>query len=77
MEFERLEYSDGAVELTALAARTEGRPRAAIAIYPTFMNATPGVEAKAEQLVEAGYSVLIGDFYGPDAPSNFERIGRI
>lgn len=73
MEFDRVGYSDGAVELTALHARPEGRPRAAVAIYPTFMNSTPGVEAKAEQLVEAGFAVLIADFYGPDAPSDFEE----
>ena len=73
MDFEKVGYKDGAVDLTALAARPERKPRAAIAIYPTFMNSTPGVEAKAERLVEAGYSVLIGDFYGPDAPSNFDE----
>lgn len=73
MEFDRVGYSDGAVELTALHARPEGRPRAAVAIYPTFMNSTPGVEAKAEQLVEAGFAVLIADFYGPGAPSDFEE----
>lgn len=73
MEFENVGYRDGAVELTALHARPDGPARAAVAIYPTFMNATLGVEAKARSLVEAGYSVLIGDFYGPDAPSNFEE----
>lgn len=73
MEFEKVGYSDGAVELTALRARPDGPARAAVAIYPTFMNSTQGVEAKARSLVEAGYSVLIGDFYGPEAPSNFEE----
>lgn len=73
MEFDRIGYSDGAVELTALHARPEVRPRAAVAIYPTFMNSTPGVEAKTKQLVEAGFVVLIADFYGPDAPSDFEE----
>ena len=34
------------------------------------MNTTPGVEAKAQALVEEGFAVLIGDFYGPDAPAN-------
>ena len=73
MEFEKVGYRDGAVELTALHVRPDGPARAAVAIYPTFMNSTPGVEAKAQSLVEAGYSVLIGDFYGPEAPSNFEE----
>ncbi|MFW2350193.1 dienelactone hydrolase family protein [Qipengyuania sp.] len=73
MEFEKVGYGDGAVELTALHARPEGTARAAVAIFPTFMNSTPGVEAKARRLVEAGYAVLIGDFYGPDTPTNFEE----
>jgi dienelactone hydrolase len=73
MEFDKVGYGDGAVELTALHARPEGTPRAAVAIFPTFMNSTPGVEAKARRLVEAGYAVLIGDFYGPEAPTNFEE----
>ncbi|WP_234030104.1 dienelactone hydrolase family protein [Erythrobacter mangrovi] len=51
----------------------DGPARAAVAIFPTFMNSTPGVEAKARDLVEAGYSVLIGDFYGPEAPSDFQQ----
>lgn len=73
MDFVKVEYRDGAVELTALHARPEGTPRAGVAIFPTFMNSTPGVEAKARQLVEAGYAVLIGDLYGPEAPANFEE----
>ena len=28
------------------------------------------VEAKAAELVEAGYAVLIGDFYGPETPED-------
>ncbi|KWV95972.1 dienelactone hydrolase family protein [Erythrobacter sp. AP23] len=73
MEFEKVGYRDGAVELTALHARPQAKPRGAVAIYPTFMNSTPGVETKAMQLVEAGYAVLIADFYGPDAPSDFDE----
>mgnify|MGYP004175002497 CR=1 FL=1 len=54
MKFKKVGYSDGAVELTALHARPDMQPRAAVAVYPTFMNSTPNVEAKAAQLVEAG-----------------------
>tara|TARA_Y100000815_G_scaffold235646_1_gene228426 strand:+ start:567 stop:1262 length:696 start_codon:yes stop_codon:yes gene_type:complete len=72
MAFEKVGYADGAVELTALSARPEGTPRGAVAIYPTFMNTTPGVEAKAQALVDAGYAVLIGDFYGPETPADFD-----
>ncbi len=66
-------YSDGQVDLVARHARPQGPVRAAIAIYPTFMNSTPAVEAKALQLVQAGYAVLIGDFYGPESPSSAEE----
>ena len=76
MTFEKVDYSDGSVELTALHAQPDGAIRAAVAIYPTFMNSTPGVEAKARQLVEAGYAVLIGDFYGPNAPANPDEAFR-
>ena len=81
MAFEKVGYADGAVKLTALSARPEGTPRGAVAIYPTFMNTTPGVEAKAQALVDAGYAVLIGDFYGPETPSDadqaFTAMGRL
>lgn len=71
--FERVEYRDGETPLVALHLKPAGPPRAAVAIYPTFMNSTPGVEAKARALVDAGYSALIGDFYGPDAPADFQQ----
>ena len=70
MGFAQVGYRDGAVELTGLHARPAGKPRAAVAIYPTFMNTTAVVEAKAAELVEAGYAVLIGDFYGPETPAD-------
>ena len=72
-DFERIEYRDGTTALEALHLVPPGRARAAVAIFPTFMNSTPGVEAKARALAANGYAVLIGDFYGPDAPSNFEE----
>ena len=72
-DFKKVGYSDGPVELTALHARPDGPVRAAVVIYPTFMNSTPGVEAKARRLVDAGYAVLIGDFYGPEDPSTPEE----
>ena len=72
-EFRKVGYRDGSVDLTALHARPQDAIRAAVAIYPTFMNSTPAVEMKARQLVDAGYAVLIGDFYGPEAPENPEE----
>lgn len=65
---ERIDYADGATPLTGWLARPSGSARAAVAVFPTFINTSPGVEAKAAALAEAGCIALIGDFYGPAAP---------
>ncbi|MFM7404625.1 MAG: dienelactone hydrolase family protein [Erythrobacter sp.] len=70
---ERLAYADGATPLTGWLARPSGTARAAVAVFPTFMNTSPGVEAKAVALAEAGCVALIGDFYGPDTPDDAGR----
>lgn len=72
MGLERIDYADGGTALTGWLARPHGAPRAAVAVFPTFMNTTPGVEAKARALAEAGCLALIGDFYGPGAPHDVE-----
>ncbi|MFM6951437.1 MAG: dienelactone hydrolase family protein [Novosphingobium sp.] len=69
---ERIDYADGETALTGWLARPAGTPRAAVAVYPTFMNTTPGVEAKARALAEQGCMAFIADFYGPDAPHDIE-----
>lgn len=69
---ESLNYTDRGTALTGWLARPVGKPRAAVAVFPTFMNITPGVEAKAQALAAAGYTALIGDFYGPDSPHDFD-----
>lgn len=69
---ERIAYADGTTPLTGWLARPAGPARAAVAVFPTFMNVTPGVEAKARALAEAGCVALIGDFYGPAAPHDME-----
>lgn len=69
---ERIDYSDGETALTGWLVRPGGTPRAAVAVYPTFMNKTPGVEAKARALAAAGYTAFIADFYGPDSPHDFD-----
>lgn len=61
---EQVSYSDRGTKLTGLLARPVGTPRAAIAVFPTIMNSTPAVEAKALALAEAGYLAFIADFYG-------------
>ena len=61
---ERVAYADGATALTGLLARPLGTPRAAVLVFPTIMNVTPFIEAKAMALAEQGYLALIADFYG-------------
>ena len=70
MSLEQLIYRDGATALTGWLARPAGPARAAVAVFPTFMNITQGVEAKAAALADAGCTALVADFYGPDAPSD-------
>ncbi len=70
-ELQRIDYSG--TPLVALHGKPAGQGLAAVAVFPTFMNSTPGVEAKARALIDEGYEVLIGDFYGPDAPSNLDE----
>jgi dienelactone hydrolase len=72
MELERLDYTDGAIELRGLLARPRVAPHAAIVVFPTIMNTTPAVEAKATALAEAGYLALIADFYGR-RPKDFDE----
>ena len=61
---ERIDYADGASALTGWLARPSGPARSAVVVYPTIMNPTPAVEAKALALAEQGYLALIADFYG-------------
>jgi dienelactone hydrolase len=72
MPLERIDYADGETALTGWLARPSGTARAAVAVFPTFMNATPGITAKAEALAAAGCLALVGDFYGPYTPHDFE-----
>lgn len=61
---ERVDYRDRETALTGCLARPEGTPRAAVLVFPTIMNPTPAVEAKARALATSGYLALIADFYG-------------
>lgn len=70
--FEPIDYDDAGTSLTGHVARPEGSPRAAVLVFPTIMNPTPAVEAKAWELAEAGYLAMIGDFYGK-SPSSFDE----
>ena len=72
-KLEPVTYTDGEITLTGLHATPDVAARGVVTVYPTFINSTPSVEAKAAQLVEEGYAVLIADFYGPDAPKTPEE----
>lgn len=63
-------YRDGETALTGHLYRPVGTPRAAISVFPTIMNPTPAVRAKAEALAAAGYLALLCDFYGA-TPTDF------
>ena len=71
---EKVDYRDGDVALTGWLARPVGQPRAAVAVFPTIMNTTPAVEAKALALAERGYLAFIADFYG-EQPADFAHSG--
>jgi dienelactone hydrolase len=71
MQLDPLPYTDGDIALTGLLARPSGPTRAAVLVFPTIMNATESVEAKARALAEQGYLALIADFYGR-RPANFD-----
>jgi len=71
-----IDYADGETALSGLLARPAGPARAAILVFPTIMNPTPAVEAKAQKLAEAGYLALIADLYG-QRPSGFDEARRL
>lgn len=70
--FETLPYMDGETALSALVARPQGAPRAAVLVMPTIMNPTEAVLAKARALADAGYLALVADLYGKQ-PASFDE----
>ncbi|MGB3797506.1 MAG: dienelactone hydrolase family protein, partial [Alteraurantiacibacter sp.] len=70
--FDPVEYEDDGTRLTGHVARPAGSPRAVVLIFPTIMNPTPAVEAKAWDLAQAGYLAMIADFYGK-TPDSFDQ----
>lgn len=69
---ETVAYSDGDTPLAGLLYRPGAAPRAAVAVYPTIMNCTEPVLAKARALADAGYLALVTDFYG-EQPASFDQ----
>lgn len=70
--FEPIAYEDAGTQLTGHVARPDGQPRGAVLVFPTIMNPTPAVEAKAWDLAEAGFLAMIADFYGK-TPKDFDE----
>ncbi|BBC73084.1 dienelactone hydrolase [Altererythrobacter sp. B11] len=68
-DLEPLAYGDGETRLTGHVARPTGTPRAAVLVFPTIMNPTRFVLAKARALADAGYLALVADFYGEQPES--------
>lgn len=65
-------YGDGDLALTGWVAQPVNAPRAAIAIFPTIANITPRVAEKAQSLADAGYLVMVADYYG-EAVADFDH----
>lgn len=63
-ELEPLAYNHAGTALNGLVARCPGLPRAAIVLYPTIVNANEAMERRARMLAQAGFLVMIADFYG-------------
>ncbi|OCC24572.1 dienelactone hydrolase [Croceicoccus estronivorus] len=57
-------YRDGTTALTGWVARPDGQPRGAIVVYPTIANIGECVAGRAALLAQAGFLVLVADFYG-------------
>lgn len=57
-------YAHAGTDLTGWLVRPEGAPRAAVVLYPTIANVNAAMERRAGMLADAGYLVLIADFYG-------------
>lgn len=77
---ETVAYCDGSIALAGCLLHPADTPRAAIAVFPTIFNPTPGVFAKAEALRDAGYLAMICDFYGEtprDMADAFARAGAL
>ncbi len=63
-DLEEVAYADGDVKLTGWLAKPDGKPKAAILVFPTIFNTTSAVEDKARDLASQGYLAFVADFYG-------------
>lgn len=60
----RVDYVHGATALTGWLARPTGTAWAALVLFPTIANFNAPAERRARMLADAGYLVLVADFYG-------------
>ncbi len=67
-------YEDAGTSLTGKLFRPSQTARAAVLMFPSFMNATDPVLDKARRLADEGYLVMVADFYG-ETPGSFEAAG--
>ena len=61
---ERVDYAHGDTALAGWLARPAGTARAAVVLFPTIANFNAPAERRARMMAEAGYLVLVADFYG-------------
>ncbi|WP_374413113.1 dienelactone hydrolase family protein [Novosphingobium colocasiae] len=72
---EAVSYNDGATALTGWLVRPAGPPRAALVLYPTIANRNAAMDRRAGMFAQAGFVVLIADFYGA-IPEDFAQAGQ-
>ncbi len=65
---EHIDYTDCGTVLTGWLARSTGKPRAAVVLFPTIMNQAPNARRRMPMLAEAGYLAFMADFYGEPVP---------
>jgi len=63
-ELEKVGYCDRSTDLTGWLVRPEGKPRGALVLFPTIVNVNAALERRALMLAQAGFVVMIADFYG-------------
>lgn len=73
---EALPYNHDTTALTGWLARPAGMPRGGIVIFPTIANINAHMERRAGMLAEAGFLVLIADFYGENV-RDFAHAGEL
>lgn len=68
---DNLAYHEGETALAGTVFHPPQAPRAAVVLFPTIMNTTPSVVAKACALAEHGYLAMVADLYG-QAPASLD-----